>query len=179
MLRRIIIICAGIVCGAGASQAPEFTQQYLQRLGGWVDSYNDRVARLDERAAQFKMTREDYLAALQASDDPKVRKEADNIATWPVYQKRFAEMQARLKGATPWMRPVILARSYGDQAFGPIIQATWADYVPATPVTPEGAAYGGIGFVAGWAMVGLLGVPVRMIRRRRGPQRPKLKIDRV
>ena len=84
MIKKIIILCVGLACAAGASQSPEFTQQYLQRLGGWVDSYKDRVARLDLRAGQFDMTRPQYIAALAASAEPKVRNEAANIATRPL-----------------------------------------------------------------------------------------------
>ena len=175
MIKRVLIICVGLVCGAGASQGPEFTQQYLQRLGGWVDSYQDRVTRLDARAAQFDMSREQYLAALQASADPKVRKEAANIASWPVYLKRYTEMQQMLQNGPSWMQPIRLLQNYNDPAFAPIIQATLADYKPGTPITAEGAAFGGAGFVGGWLLTvigaALLGAPINMIRRRR--EKPK------
>ena len=52
MLKRILLLCVALAGAAGGSQAPEFTQQYLQRLGGWVDSYQDRVTRLDARAKE-------------------------------------------------------------------------------------------------------------------------------
>jgi hypothetical protein len=164
-----LVLCVGLACGAGASQGPEFAQQYLQRLGGWVDSYKDRVARLDTRANQFKMTREQYIAALRVSNDPKVRGEADNIATWPIYLAKYQNMQQMLQNGPSWMRPVRLAQSYYDPAFAPVVRETWKDYKPATPTTGEGAVFGGIGFIAGWILVGLstalLQVPVSMARR--------------
>jgi hypothetical protein len=175
VIKRVLIICVGLVCGAGASQGPEFTQQYLQRLGGWVDSYQDRVTRLDARAAQFDMSREQYLAALQASADPKVRNEAANIATWPVYLKQYTEMQRMLQSGPSWMQPYRLLQNYNDPAFAPIVQATLADYKIGTQLTGEGAAFGGAGFVAGWLLTvvgaALLGAPINMIRRRR--EKPK------
>ncbi|MBE9554703.1 MAG: DUF2937 family protein [Proteobacteria bacterium] len=175
MIKRVLIICVGLVCGAGASQAPEFTQQYLQRLGGWVDAHQDKVTRLDARAAQFDMTREQYIAALQASTDPKVRKEAANIASWPVYLKQYTEMQRMLQSGPSWMQPYRLLQNYNDPAFAPIVQATLADYKPGTPITAEGAAFGGAGFVGGWLLTvigaALLGAPINMIRRRR--EKPK------
>jgi hypothetical protein len=175
LIKRVLIICVGLVCGAGASQGPEFTQQYLQRLGGWVDSYQDRVTRLDARAAQFDMSREQYLAALQASADPKVRKEAANIATWPVYLKRYTEMQQILQKGPTWMQPVRLLQNYNDPAFTPIVQATLADYKMGAQLTTEGAVFGGAGFVGGWLLtviaMALLGAPINMIRRRR--EKPK------
>ena len=175
MIKRVLVLCVGLVCGAGASQAPEFTQQYLQRLGGWVDSYQDRVVRLDLRASQFDMTREHYIAALQASEDPKVRKEAANIATWPVYLKEYTEMQQMLQSGPSWMQPVRLLQSYYDPAFAPIVQATLAEFKAAAPITTAGAAFGAGGFVVGWLLTAISGalfrVPFNIIRRRREGQK--------
>lgn len=175
MLKRIIVLCVALTGAAGGSQAPEFTQQYLQRLGGWVDSYQDRVTRLDARAKQFNMTREQYIAALQASADPKVRNEAANIASWPVYLKRYTEMQQFLQNGPVWMQPVRLVQSYRDSAFKPIVMATWKEYRFGTQFTGTGAAFAGAGFVLGWLATGIgLGIalaPVNIIRRRR--EKPK------
>ena len=185
MLKRVLVICVAVVCGVGASQGPEFSQQYLQRLGGWVDSYQNEVARLDIRAKQFDRTREQYIAALQASPDPKVRSEAANIATWPVYLKRFTEMQQMLQNGPSWMRPVKLLQNYNDPVFNPIIRETLADYKPGTPITTEGAVFGGAGFIGGWLlaaiMLAVLGAPANMIRRRREKpkQMPTLVVHRI
>lgn len=174
MIKKIIILCVGLTCAAGAAQAPEFTQQYLQKLGGWVDSYNDRVARLDLRAGQFDMTRPQYIAALEASADPKVRNEAANIATWPVYLERFSEMQNLLRTSSSWMKPFRLLQNYFDPTFSPIVKATFAEYKAAAPINGEGVAFGGAGFIVGWILTGiggaLLRAPMKMIRRREGPK---------
>lgn len=174
MIKRALILVVGLACGAGASQAPEITQQYLQRLGGWVDSYEDRVARLDLRAKQFDMTRDQYITALQSSADPKVRKEAANIATWPIYLKNYTEMQQILKNGPTWMQPVRLMQSYYDPAFAPIMQATLAEYKAAAPITTAGAAFGAAGFVLGWLLTGIAGmllrVPLKLVRRREKPK---------
>lgn len=175
MIKKVLVLCVGLACGAGASQAPEFTQQYLQRLGGWVDSYQDMVTRLDARAAQFDMTREQYIAALQSSTDPKVRREAANIASWPVYLKKYTEMQQILQNGPSWMQPFRLLQNYNDPAFAPIVQATMKEYRMGSQFTGEGAAFAGAGFVVGWLLTGmatsLLGAPIRIIRRRR--EKPK------
>ena len=175
MLKRIFLLCVALGGAAGGSQAPEFTQQYLQRLGGWVDSYQDRVTRLDARAKQFNTTREDYIAALKASTDPKVRSEAANIASWPVYLKRYTEMQQILQNGPVWMQPVRLAQGYSDPAFKPIVMATWKEYKFGTQFTTSGAMFAGAGFVLGWLATGVgLGIamaPINIVRRRR--EKPK------
>jgi len=185
MLKRVFVLIIALGGAAGGSQAPEFTQQYLQRLGGWVDSYQDRVTRLDSRAKQFNMTREQYIAALQASADPKVRSEAANIASWPVYLKRYTDMQQILQNGPVWMQPVRLFQGYQDPAFLPIIKATWKDYKFGTQFTGTGAAFAGAGFVMGWLATGIaLSIalaPVNIIRRRRNRRKdlPNLVSHRI
>lgn len=175
MIRRVLILLVGLGFGAGASQGPEFTQQYLQRLGGWVDSYKDRVARLDSRAKQFDMTRDEYIQALKSSADPKVRQEASNIATWPLYLDKYSEMQQILQNGPAWMRPIRLVQNYTDPAFAPIVQATLDEYEPGTQLSGEGIAFGAGGFVLGWIATGialsLAGMPFRMARRVRNRPR--------
>ena len=149
MLKRIFLLCVALGGAAGGSQAPEFTQQYLQRLGGWVDSYQDRVTRLDARAKQFNMSREDYIAALSASPDPKVRNEAANIASWPVYLKRYTEMQQILQNGPVWVQPFRLAQGYTDPAFKPIVMATWKEYKFGTQFTTSGAVLPARGLSSG------------------------------
>lgn len=165
-MKRILVILVGLACGATASQAPEFTQQYLQRLGGWRDSYADLVAKLDARAAEFGLSRDQYIAALRRSDDPKVLKEAENIARWPVYERELHEAYRAIDEAPPLLRAVRMVQHFNP----PVAEAAWDGFRPAVPATTEGLAYGGAGFVVGWLVVGLLGVPVRMARRRGAAQ---------
>ena len=181
MIKRIFIIVFGIACGAVTTQAPEFMQQYTQRLGGWLDSYTKLVADLDARATQYNMTRDAYIAALRTSPDPKVVAEANNIAQYPVIQKRLEDMQKAFTEAPSWKKGLVFVRNMQR----PLLEATYGDYEPAVPTTPEGAAYGGAGFVAGAVLLNilvlilkqlrqLLGMPVEMIKRRREPKKIKL-----
>lgn len=162
-MKRILVLIVGLACAAAASQAPEFTQQYLQRLGGWRDSYADLVAKLDARAAEFGLSRSEYIAALRRSEDPKVLKEAENIAHWPVYEEELREAYRAIDEAPPMMRAIRMVQHFNH----PVAVAAWDGFRPAVPATTEGAAYGGAGFVAGWMLVGLLGIPVQILRRRR------------
>ena len=57
MVLRAFLVSFGIVSGAGFSQFPEFSQQYLQRLGGAVDELSTVVSDFDRSAATFGMTR--------------------------------------------------------------------------------------------------------------------------
>lgn len=181
MIKNAFIILFGVVCAVLATQAPEFMQQYTQRLGGWLDSYTRTVADLDARAAQYDMTRDAYIAALRTSPDPKVVAEANNIAQYPVFQKRLEEAHTAITGASPWMKGLVFIQNMQR----PLLEATYGIYQPAVPSTAEGAAYGAAGFGAGaialnilMLMLKLLGrlliTPVDMIKRRREPKKIKI-----
>ncbi len=156
-------------------------QQYTQRLGGWLDSYTKLVADLDARASQFNMTRDAYIAALRTSPDPKVVAEANNIAQYPVVQKKLADMQKAFTEAPPWKKGLVFVQNMQR----PLLEATWGDYEPAVPATAEGAAYGVAGFGVGAILLGilllvlkqlrrLLALPVEIIKRRREPKKIKI-----
>ena len=49
-IARTVGLAFGLLGGLVASQAPEFGQQYRQRLGGAIDELNRVVARFDEDA---------------------------------------------------------------------------------------------------------------------------------
>jgi hypothetical protein len=178
VIKRIFIIVFGIACAAVTTQAPEFMQQYTQRLGGWLDSYTKLVADLDARATQYNMTRDEYIAALRTSPDPKVVAEANNIAQYPVFQKRLAEAHTAITEAPSWKKGIVFARHYQR----PLLEAVYGDYQPAFPANAEGAAYGIVGFVAGAIVLNILllllkqlrrvlAMPVDMIKRRREPRK--------
>ena len=178
MIKKVLIILfcsARIACAAVTTQAPEFMQQYTQRLGGWLDSYTKLIADLDARATQYNMSREDYIAALRTSPDPKVVAEANNIAQYPVFQKRLEEAHTALTEAPSWKKGLVFVQNMQT----PLLEAVYGDYKPAVPTTVEGAAYGGAGFGVGAILVSilmlllkqlrrLLALPAAMIRRRRG-----------
>ena len=178
MIKRIFIIVFGIACGAVTTQAPEFMQQYTQRLGGWLDSYTKLVADLDARATQYDMSREDYIAALRTSPDPKVVAEANNIAQWPVFQKQLEDAHTAITEAPSWKKGLVFVQNMQR----PLLEATYGIYKPGIPATGEGAAYGGAGFGAGAILAGilmlllkqlrrLLALPLAMVKRRREPKK--------
>ncbi len=170
MLRRVLIIVVGLAVGAGAAQAPEFIQQYTQRLGGWRDAYYADVLELDERAGNLGQTRDEYIAALRANEEPEARQEGEHWAMRVVYLDALEKAYGDLAGAAPWMRVPAFAQHYNVE----LARRTWKDFKPAVPATPEGAAYGGVGFLFGWLAVILAGMPYRVWQdRRRGAARKK------
>lgn len=163
MLSRVLIIVVGLAAGAAAAQAPEFIQQYTQRLGGWRDAYAQQLADLDKRAKDAGLNREDYIAALQRSGDQNAVREGKYLALLPGYTAALQKAYKELSAAAPWMRTLVFAGHYNNE----LARRVWRDYKPAVPTNLEGAAYGAVGFLLGWLVVSVLGAPYRMWQDRR------------
>ncbi|MEO0676369.1 MAG: DUF2937 family protein [Pseudomonadota bacterium] len=164
MILRVVAFAFGLTGAAGLSQFPEFAQQYLQRLAGKVDQLEAQVAEIDASAARFNMTRADYLADLGTS---RTGAEAARKAEGEI--SLFARLSANLDGFREAGAFGRLAQAY-RVADVDVVQRTATDYQPAVPLTVEGAAFAGVGFVAGygaWSLLALLlGWPLRRLRRR-------------
>jgi len=163
LLRRVLIIVVGLVVGAGAAQAPEFIQQYTQRLGGWRDAYAQQLADLDGRAAEAGLSRDAYITALRRSDDRNAVREGNYLALLPGYTAALQRAYKELTEAAPWMRALTFAGHFNNELAKRVLH----DYKPAVPTTVEGAAYGGVGFLVGWLAVSLIGLPYRIWEERR------------
>ena len=158
---RILAILGGVSGAVTLSQFPEFSQQYLQRLGGKVDALTAVAAQFDATAARNGITREAALAVLTGSP-VLVDQQADMRRTLAL-QAVLAENLRQLRAAGP------LERLTMPQRFGDVetLQATYADFRPAIPATTEGAITAGLGYFAGWSVIGLLGRLLALMFRRR------------
>ena len=162
-MRKVLALVAGLAGGAGASQAPEFTQQYLQRLAGQVDALAVVVADFDASAAKAGLTRVQALEELQGSAFLDSRRD-DMIRTFGRYAGLSADLVALRQASV--MERLTMPWRFTDAA---TINATWADFRPGVQLTFEGAVAGGAGFAAGWlalqAVLSALFWPFRRWRR--------------
>ena len=147
---RLLAILGGVSGAVALSQFPEFSQQYLQRLAGKVDALSAVVADFDATAARNGLTRAAALAELSGSTF-NLDHQADLRVTF-AQAARLSDNLATLRAAAPLAR-LLMPQRLGDTE---TLQATWADFKPAIPTTPDGAITAGIGYVGGWALVGLI-----------------------
>ena len=145
MILRTVALAAGITGAAGLSQFPEFSQQYMQRLGGAVDELARQVDRYEADAAGQDMTLPTYLDAL-AAEGPMAEVQAGNMAQDIARHAALSEALAQLKGAGPFTR-ARLAGLMGDRQ---IVERAWEAYQPAAPLTFEGVVFAAAGFLVGW-----------------------------
>lgn len=160
---RIIALVAGIGGACVTSQAPEFTQQYQQRLAGQVDALTSVVIDFDASALAAGLGREEALREMDGAPF-LVARQADMRRTFARHAV-LSETLSVLRTATPLQRLAMPMR-YAD---GPTFSATWADFAPAVPLSIVGgvsALVGGlIGWLAGFSLLSLCAWPFRAIKR--------------
>jgi hypothetical protein len=160
----------GLLGGVAASQGPEFTQQYRQRLGGAVDELRLQVERFDADARAVGRTRDDALNRLRGDPDELLRRQGEAAAA---NGERLARLERQRQGfvdAGPVARLGVMVRDFDPD----LARATYRDFEPAMPVTREGFLATAIGFVAAWLGLHGIAATFRALWRRR-PRRRRLR----
>lgn len=176
---RALCLVAGLFGAAGLSQFPEFSQQYLQRLGGYVDALADQLMEFDAVALEAGYGREEMLE--QMAQTPPMDGQA---AMWRRTILRHAQLSDdldALRNASPIAR-LMMPQRVADTD---LARAVWADFRPGMPLTGAGAVSAGAGFAAGWAIFAIALTMVtapmrRSARPRRQPDKrvaPAMKSD--
>ena len=161
MTIRTLTLAAGLLTAGLTSQAPEFTQQYLQRLAGQVDALALVARDFDASALAAGLGREEALSQMTGTDFLTSR-QADMRRTFARHA-RLADHLASLRAATPLERLAMPHRLADTE----LARATWSDFRPALPLTAAGAVAGGTGFLAGAALTAaLLKLLAGLLRRR-------------
>ncbi len=152
-------LLVALVCAAGLSQFPAFSDQYVQRLGGQVDALTRVAAEFDASASRAGLTREAALADLGGSEFRDLH-QGDMRRTFDRLEHAAADL-AMLRLAGPLERMALPHRLRDRET----LAATWGDFSPAVPVTFAGLAAAGIGFLLGWLIFTLLASPFRRRER--------------
>lgn len=151
MIGRILVLAGGLSGGAGLSQYPEFSQQYMQRLAGAVDELSRFVAEFDNDAGNIGLSREQALVQL-AQGGAIGAERAETVSHTITRHRRLSGDLEALETAGPFTRAY-----HGRKLADPeIAKAAWADFKPALPFTFAGAVFAGVGFVAGMLAIALL-----------------------
>jgi hypothetical protein len=163
MFVRTLALAAGVAGGVAASQLPEYAQQYRQRLGGAVDELARIMAEFDADAAQHGMTREQGIARLSSNDDSFVTDRGKRLREDSARLSRLQRQLAIFQTSGPFRRIAVMASDLDATT----AQRAWAHFEPGVPVTVEGAALGGAGFLAGYGALRFLLWPVGRRRKLR------------
>ncbi|MER0238033.1 DUF2937 family protein [Fulvimarina sp. MAC8] len=163
----ITALAARLVAALGlmgaASQSAEFTQQYLQRLGGAADELAATVERFDESVEVQGLDRGSALDRLRGNSDPFVASQGDQMGETIARAELVGERYRELRETSPLFRPFV-ALTNPDWA---IADRVMDDFRPALPVTMDGFVLTATGFLLGWAAGASGHGAVRMRKQRR------------
>lgn len=158
------VLC--VLGAVGLSQAPEFFQQYLQRLGGHLDEARMRVAQYEAVAQQSGITLRQLIDTTKAQPVEPVAKLGRVIEEAETRMHTLAAAETALREASLWERPFVFMANLDPDIAG----GTWAVFKPAVPMTLEGLVYAGAGMVLALVIYqGAIVAPCRAIARRRHP----------
>lgn len=134
--------------GMGLSQAPAFTQAYLQRLGGHIDEARRTLGLIErgEMLEQLGMT--------------------DREAAIAQFTARVEELQQAfdaISDASPLLQPLIMLQHADSEIAGRV----WEAFTPAIPVDAASLVYTGGGIVIALLIYELVKSPAAVIKRRR------------
>ena len=177
-MRKTVSILGGLALGVVLSQFPEYAQQYTQRLGGAVDELRIITEDFDRSATAAGLTREQALGRYAGSADDFLEGRGLSMAQTLARYEQLSAMLARIQGADAWERFTLLPDFLDTDIGARALQ----NFQPAVPVTMEGFAYAGAGFLGGYlslsALVSVLLLPFRPRRPRRAPA-PRVAQERI
>jgi Protein of unknown function (DUF2937) len=156
-LWRRTSFAAAVAAGLGFSQAPEYAQQYRQRLAGAIDELQAVVGAFDADSRASGMTHDQGVAHLEGSTDSFVRQRGERVRQQTTRLERLARQAAHLKGDLPLSKLFGLA----FHADPKVARGAFADYEPALPLTAAGAVSAAIGFGGALLALRLLELPFR------------------
>jgi len=163
VLRSTVTLVAGIAGALSLSQAPEFSQQYRQRLGGAMEELARVVIDFDEDAAKNGLTRDEALDVYQKSNEQFLKDRGVRMAATIGRMETLAAQASWFEALPPMARPVALARGYDET----LMAGMWRDFRPGVPLTVDGAIWAAGGFLAASGLFMLLSAPLTRWKRRR------------
>lgn len=135
-----------VLCVVGAilfSQAPEFMQQYLQRLGGHLDEARRQLAQFQHIAEKAGISLDRFISQTSTNAEPTVAKLGGVMQATAERVDSLAAAQDALQHASIWTRPFVFLRHLD---LG-IAHGTWSVYQPGVPTTLEGLLYALVGML--------------------------------
>jgi Protein of unknown function (DUF2937) len=157
-----------VLCVAGAvffAQAPEFMQQYLQRLGGHLDEARRQLQQFQRTAESSGLTLDRLITQTGSNSDAAIAK-LGGVMTEAVSRVQHLESaQVALEHASLWTRPFVFLKQVDPE----IARGTWSFFKPAVPTTAEGLIYAVVGMLL---LIGTyhFGIKYPIVRARSRPK---------
>ena len=155
MFARRLALAIAVLAGLIGSQAPEFAQQYRQRLGGALAELNRTVSEFDAEAGSQNLTRTEALNRLAINSDPLARERGEDMGEAIARARRLNDELQALNSAGPLARLTVVAETFDPD----IALSTLDNYEPAEPLSLGALMAGGLAALWGWAATRLIAWP--------------------
>jgi hypothetical protein len=155
MLARRLALAIAVLAGLIGSQAPEFAQQYRQRLGGALEELNRIVSEFDSEVQRQNLSRAEALKRLEDNSDPLARERGEDMDRAIERAKHLNQQIEAMNSAGPLMRLYVVATNFDPK----IAQSTLDNYEPAEPLSLGALTAGGFAALWGWAATHLIAWP--------------------
>lgn len=169
-----LIYAVALMVAVGASQFPEFAQQYKQRLGGAIEELGRLVSDFDRDAVKSGLSRGQALDLHQQSTVPFFQARGLSMRTTIDRYETLLRQRDDFAKSSTFTQPLVLARS--DQA---TFAGVWRDFRPAVPTTTDGLIWAALGFLLGAAVAYMVAAIVGLgwrrsvLAMRRTPSMPR------
>jgi hypothetical protein len=160
----------GLVFGFVLSQAPEFAQQYRQRLGGAVDELQRIIQQFDEDSRRSGYDRMAALRLMANNKEQLVRDQAGRMEEVIARHDRLRAQEIAFRNGGPFVRISAFILNFDR----PLVERTVVAYEPAVPVTTEGLLLAGGGFLAAYLLLPAFGESWRRRRALRAKLRSSM-----
>jgi Protein of unknown function (DUF2937) len=155
MLARRLALAIAVLAGLIGSQAPEFAQQYRQRLGGALQELNRIVSEFDAEVQRQNLSRAEALKRLGDNSDALARERGEDMDKAIERAERLNEQIEAMNSAGPLMRLYVVATGFDPE----IARSTLDAYEPAEPLSLAALTAGGLAALWGWAATRLVTWP--------------------
>lgn len=160
----------GLLVGAVLSQAPEFAQQYRQRLGGAIDELARIVQQFDQDSRRSGYDRTAALRLMASNSEQLIRDQAGRMEESIARHDRLRAQETAFRNGGSFVRISAFILNF-DQ---PLVQGTVVAYEPAVPLTTEGLLLAGGGFLAAYLLLPAFGESWRRRRALRAKLRDSM-----
>ncbi len=165
MLGRMLTMAMALLGGIFFSQAPEFAQQYRQRIGGALDELKIIISEFDAQANHHGLDRQAAINIYSRSPETFLRNQGEAMRRTFHRYETLAAQQRDLTLAPNMVKPFVVMKQPDSTTFA----NAWRDFTPAVPVDLAGLSWAAGGLFCGWLIAALLGAvrrgAVRSIRR--------------
>lgn len=143
-MRMSLLVVLSLIVAAVFGQAPEFAQQYAQRLGGAIDELDRIVRHFDEDSRRSGYDRPGALALMARNQEQLIRDQATRMSETIDRLAKLRSQQSAMSQPGSFTRFAAFANGYDQD----IASRTWRDFQFALPISVDAMLFMALGFIA-------------------------------